>query len=164
MKLIKAIVIWVFAVLSTVVLFMGGGMQLIIDLIRWDGKYNRAYRYFMSSALAIDVMGNTLFKPLLNAVFTKKNSYSYGTDITETISSVTGKNQCIDGLTWFGRGLASILNILDKDHCYKSINDPIYHTFFSIPKKEHWFIPLSSLFVFLAILFSLWKLLVYVVY
>lgn len=78
--------------------------------------------YFLQSATDIDRFGNSNFRTLWNLFLIKKEGYQFG-KIQETISSVLGKNQRDNTLTKLGKGLVWILNVFEKDHCLKSIND-----------------------------------------
>lgn len=78
--------------------------------------------YFRSTAVNIDRFGNREFRALFNKVLIKENGYRFG-DIRETISSVLGKNQRDKTLSKTGKFLVWILDLIDKNHCEKSIED-----------------------------------------
>ena len=78
--------------------------------------------YFRSTAVNIDRFGNREFRALFNKMLIKENGYKFG-DIRETISSVLGKNQRDDTLSKWGKVLVWILDLIDKNHCEKSIED-----------------------------------------
>jgi hypothetical protein len=80
--------------------------------------------YFLSSASNLDKFGNREFRTLLNKILITKDGYKFG-NINETISSVLGKNQRDNTLTKAGKVLVWILDKIDKNHCYKSINNNI---------------------------------------
>jgi hypothetical protein len=80
------------------------------------GKYNR------DLALCKDVLGNVAGRYLFNHILIKKGGYPFGR-MQETISSALGKNQRINKLTFLGKVICWILDVIDKDHCKKSIND-----------------------------------------
>jgi hypothetical protein len=77
--------------------------------------------YFRSSAISLDRFGNREFRTLFNKVLILKNGYQFG-DIGETISSVLGKNERDKTLTKSGKILVWILDKLDKNHAFKSID------------------------------------------
>jgi hypothetical protein len=77
--------------------------------------------YFKSSAISLDRFGNREFRTLFNKVLILENGYQFG-DIGETISSVLGKNERDNTLTKAGKMLVFVLDKLDEDHCFKSIN------------------------------------------
>lgn len=87
-------------------------------------SWKRLNGYFREEAVAIDRFGNYQYHSLFNTWFVKENGYKHG-NINETISSVLGKNQRDETLTSLGRLLAKILDIIDKDHCLKSINENV---------------------------------------
>lgn len=162
MKLIINILLWAFSIVATIVLFFVGVAHAIIDAIRFGSFNRRINYYFLSTATAIDIMANTMFSNMLNAWFLRKKGYHFGKR-GETISSALGKNECIDGLTWMGRGLASILNLLDTNHCYNAIDDPTYKLVYKEPnnKVSKWITIVS--FIIVAVLFySLIKILMFI--
>lgn len=83
---------------------------------------DNAKNYFRSTAVNIDKFGNREFRTLWNCTLCIKNGYRFGNQ-EETISSVLGKNERDETLTKTGKILVFILNVIDKDHCRKSIND-----------------------------------------
>lgn len=87
--------------------------------------------YFFNLALSIDQLGNVLCAPLFNLVLIKHKriwqfeslllvSYEFGNP-DETISSVLGRNKLKNNLTYIGKTLAKILNLIEKDHVEKAI-------------------------------------------
>lgn len=78
--------------------------------------------YFISSAISLDKYGNREFRTIFNYVLKKSDGYAFGKE-NETISSVLGKNQRDNTLSFVGKLLVSFLNTLDKNHCLKSIQD-----------------------------------------
>jgi len=93
---------------------------LPLSLINWFFVKDK-WGYFKSSAVNIDKFGNREFRTLFNKVLISNKGYRFG-DIGETISSVLGKNQLTGTLTRFGKVIVWILDKIDKDHCFKSIN------------------------------------------
>ena len=78
--------------------------------------------YFRSVAISVDQNGNVICGPLFNLMLINKNGYKFGNP-DETISSVLGKNQVLNTLTFIGRGLNSLLSLIEKDHSIKSIEE-----------------------------------------
>jgi hypothetical protein len=76
--------------------------------------------YFRSTAVNIDMFGNREFRATWNKFLITKNGYKFG-DPRETISSALGKNKIKGTLTIIGKILCCILDIIDKNHCIKSI-------------------------------------------
>jgi hypothetical protein len=76
--------------------------------------------YFHQTAIDIDRFGNRNFRTLLNDTLIKDSPFRFG-DPRETISSVLGKNKEIGTLTYIGNLLANLLDLLDHNHCQKSI-------------------------------------------
>jgi hypothetical protein len=77
--------------------------------------------YFKSSAVSLDKFGNREFRTLFNKVLILENGHPFG-DIGETISGVLGKNERDQTLTKAGKILVWILDKLDKNHAFKSID------------------------------------------
>ena len=77
--------------------------------------------YFKDTAINIGRFGNREFRFSLNKYLILEKSPDRFGNIEETISSVLGKNQLSNNLTSFGNVIANILDIIEKDHCKKSI-------------------------------------------
>lgn len=78
--------------------------------------------YFKSSAITIDKLANREFRTLWNNTLKMENGYLFGAE-NETISSALGKNQRDKTLTKTGKVLVWILDIIEDNHCLKSINN-----------------------------------------
>lgn len=81
---------------------------------------DNAKGYFRSTAVNIDKFGNREFRKLWNLTLRTENGYKFGNP-DETISSALGKNERDGTLSKAGKVLVWILNVIDKDHCKKSI-------------------------------------------
>lgn len=161
-KILINFILFIVSIILTILLFIPNILHFLYSF-RWGSVIRRTQVYFLSSALAIDIMDNTMYKNLLNDWFIKKNSYKFGVR-GESVSSALGKNQCIKGLTYLGRGLASVLDIIQKDHCWISINDQIYYDVYKQPdNKVDRIVTIISLLVFLVLLFALSKLLIFII-
>ena len=77
--------------------------------------------YFKSSAINLDKFGNREFRTLLNNTLRTEKGYEFG-NINETISGVLGKNERDKTLTKTGKTLVWILDKLDNNHAFKSID------------------------------------------
>jgi len=126
-------------------------IHTVIGSFRWKGGWTYVKDAFMRGAHAIDVYGNVAYATLLNDYFIKKDGYHFGKR-GETISSALGKNWVRGTLTWLGLGLCGLLNLLDKDHCWKSIEGD----FFGIikPKPVKLWISLSFIAIALVWLYA----------
>lgn len=93
---------------------------LIINLFFVENKKG----YFKSSAISLDIYANREFRTLWNKTLRIDFGYKFGAE-GETISSALGKNQRDKTLSQAGKALVSILDFLDKKHCFKSINNQI---------------------------------------
>lgn len=77
--------------------------------------------YFKSSAINLDKFGNREFRTLLNKTLKIESGYKFG-NINETISGVLGKNERDKTLSKTGKILVWILDKIDKNHAFKSID------------------------------------------
>ena len=109
--------------LSAILLPLGLLMTFFINLYkrRWRFSFNRLDQQFLSIATSIDASGNVVCKDLFNLILIKKGGYQFGKR-KETISSVLGKNQRDGTLTKLGKKVAFILDEMDDEHCFKSID------------------------------------------
>ena len=67
-----------------------------------------------------EAFGNSEFRTLFNLALITKEGYKFG-NANETISSTLGKNEIAGTLSFVGRVLVWLLNLIDKDHCKKAI-------------------------------------------
>lgn len=93
---------------------------LPLSIINWVVVKNKK-GYFKSSAINLDKFGNREFRTLLNKTLKTTKGYEFG-NINETISGVLGKNERDKTLSKTGKILVWILNALDENHAFKSID------------------------------------------
>lgn len=84
------------------------------------GEWNQ---YNTDLAISTDQYGNGLSRYLFNQVLIKKESTHKFGNIDETISSVIGKNKLFGTLTWLGKAVDTILDLLEPDHSIKAIDN-----------------------------------------
>lgn len=156
-KLVINLILFLFSILIFILLFIPNLIHNIIDGVRYKNILRRLSYFFLSGALAMDIMGNTMFSSFLNAYFVKKGAYLYGTDRSETISSVTGKNLLLNKLTWIGIGLAAILDFAQKDHCWLSVSEEFKKNFVK-PNRMYWKDYIGGILFILLYLFLLIKI------
>lgn len=108
------------AFVAVVLFFVLTPVSLLYVMFKFGWRNFKGY--FLSQAIAIDRFGNYNFRAILNATMRKSGGTMHG-DFRETISSVLGKNKLSKDLSAAGLILAWILDLLDKDHCIKSINN-----------------------------------------
>ncbi len=77
--------------------------------------------YFLEIAVSIDQLGNVVMQHILNLLWIKRKGYKFG-NRDKTISSVLGKNQEENTLSGFGKLIVSILDTIDPDHVFDSID------------------------------------------
>lgn len=99
----------------------------IINLlcVLWDKRKHYKFLstingYFKDEALSIDIYGNRAMRTMWNLLLIKPDGYQFGRQ-GETISSVLGRNELRGKLKLLGKFLVWILNLIDKNHCIKSI-------------------------------------------
>jgi len=78
--------------------------------------------YMKDTAINVDRFGNREFRFSLNKYLITKESVNKFGSIEETISSVLGKNKLSNQLTKLGKSICWILDVIEKNHCIKSIN------------------------------------------
>ena len=94
---------------------------MFLPLTIWNYFLVNQKGYFRSSALSLDKYANREFRTLWNKYLRTESGYHFG-EIGETISSALGKNERDNTLTKTGKRLVWLLNKLDKNHAFKSID------------------------------------------
>jgi hypothetical protein len=103
------------AILISVILFPIG---FIISIF-----YPNRKKYLYNIARGIDQLGNVVCGRLFNLTLIISNSiHKFGNE-DETISSVIGKNKLANTLTFVGRLLDKLLDIIDKNHSTDAIEE-----------------------------------------
>lgn len=113
----KGFLLFIVALVLGVILYPLGIIYAFFDYL-FENKWKKM---FLSGALAIDVIGNTVCESLLNDIL-RTGGARFG-DSRETISSVLGKLQRDNKLTRLGQGLAWVLDTIEKNHCKDSIKE-----------------------------------------
>lgn len=108
-----------FAIIVLVGLSGAALIHTIVDAIRFR-SWSKLIESTGTAAYQLDIFGNVAYAPLLNAYFIREGGYHFGVK-DETVSSALGKNWTLGSLTWLGEGCVGMLNLLDRDHCYKYI-------------------------------------------
>lgn len=100
-------------------------INIFVVLFKYRKKSNffkTINEYFRQTALDIDRYGNHNFRTLWNSTMITDDGYKFG-NITETISSVLGKNEIKGTLTKTGKILVKTLNALEVNHCINAIDE-----------------------------------------
>jgi len=84
--------------------------------------YSGRRKYLYNIALGIDQLGNVVCARLFNFFLIDIDGHKFGNE-DETISGVIGKNKRKNTLTGLGIILDSILELLDKNHSIKAIEE-----------------------------------------
>lgn len=127
MKIIKDFFLFILAVsLATVLIPIGVLFAIFYFIFQWDKENAIKYfnRFFKYAAISIDQIGNFACAVLFNILLIKSNErmYRFGKE-NETISSALGKNVKADNLTILGILLNMVLNLFERNHSLKSIQD-----------------------------------------
>lgn len=117
MKLLISISLLIAALLlGTLLIPIGFLYALIKSIFKGKGE-----RYLYKVAVSIDQLGNTTCADFFGlTLISNKSLYLFGNE-DETISSVLGRNKQAGTLTFAGRLLCSILDLIEKNHVEKSI-------------------------------------------
>lgn len=122
----KYFILVIVAIILTILFVPFGILFGLISAFRYRQSGRKASVYlstlFLEIALAIDRFGNAACGDFFNALLIKHGGYHFGVG-HETISSALGKNQLRGTLTRTGKLLAGILDWIDQDHCFNSIDD-----------------------------------------
>jgi hypothetical protein len=98
--------------------------SIIINVLHPKTALDKLNQQFVDIAVSVDVTGNVVCDDLMNQIWIKKDGYKFG-NRKETISSVLGKNQLTHKLTWLGWIIAKTLDVIEKDHCFNSIDEKV---------------------------------------
>lgn len=128
-KVAKSIILAILAsCLSAIIMPTGIVVAFWFMIVRFDKNISIKYldRLFFNIAISLDILGNFVCAILFNLTLIKNNqsAYRFGKE-GETISSSLGKNLLAGNLTLIGRALNSVLNLLDRNHSIKSINNQL---------------------------------------
>jgi hypothetical protein len=100
--------------LSVVLLPIGFIFQIIVTLFRSIDTY------LFQIAKSIDQHGNLVCAELFNLTLIKRKGYKFG-DMDKTISFVLGVNAEKKTLTYLGKKVCNLLNVIEKDHVKKAV-------------------------------------------
>jgi hypothetical protein len=100
--------------LSVVLLPIGFTFQVIATLFRSIDSY------LFQIAKSIDQHGNLVCAELFNLTLIKRKGYRFG-DMDKTISYALGRNAETKTLTYLGKKVCNLLNVIEKDHVKKAV-------------------------------------------
>ena len=84
-------------------------------------SFTRIDEYCLKIAIAVDQLGNVLMQHLLNTILIRKGGYKFG-NRDETISSVLGKNRRLKTLSFPGRLIDYLLDLIESKHSLNAID------------------------------------------
>ncbi len=122
-SIMGTILAFISVILASILFPLGLAITFVINLYkrRWKFSFKRLDQQFLSIATSVDASGNVICKDLFNLVLIKKSGYQFG-GRKETISSVLGKNQRDGTLSKLGVKVCDVLDWLDEEHCFRSID------------------------------------------
>lgn len=106
------IILFFIAILLCVMLFPIGFVIAVF--------YSDAIKYIHDVCIGLDQLGNIVCSKLFNLTLTKSNYFG---NPDETISSAIGRAKLSNQLTFLGKLLDWFLNLIDKNHSIKSIEN-----------------------------------------
>jgi hypothetical protein len=115
-------------ILACVLTFFIGALSLIGSIVyylvtlKWKTGVKVLNKFFYKCALSVDQTGNVLCSVPFQFIFTKGLDVHPFGDEDDTVSYVIAMNQKKDTLTWMGRLLAAILDLLDRNHLQKALD------------------------------------------
>lgn len=110
--------------LTTILLPLGFIYEIGFSIFNFKLRGSLEYitKTLFKIAISLDQLGNVFCKSLFNDFLITKEGHKFG-DEDEVISSVLGRNNKLGTLTKVGKVLDFILNVFEKDHSIKSIED-----------------------------------------
>lgn len=78
--------------------------------------------WLIGMAMANDRLWNVMADDFFNCLLIKDKSIAAFGNGKEFVSSVLGKNEIVNNLTWCGRMLVATLNLIEENHVQKWIN------------------------------------------
>jgi hypothetical protein len=120
MKEISGLILFLTAlILASIVLPCGFLVGVIIHCFKGGLE-----DYYRRCAISIDRTGNSFCGELFNKTLAKPDGYKFG-NTKETISSAIGKNLTVNMLTWVGRRINDVLNMIQANHSINSIDNNV---------------------------------------
>jgi uncharacterized protein YehS (DUF1456 family) len=117
----KGLILFLTALLLKMIFYPIGFVYSCL-LTLFKNGYQELDNYLFKCAIADDQQANTYLAKLFNDILIKKGGHKFGNP-DETISSVLGKNFLIKKLSLAGKLLNWILNLIEKDHSIKAIEE-----------------------------------------
>lgn len=110
------------AVLTAIFGSIGLIISVVVHLVtlRFKDGLKAIDDLFLTLAITIDQLGNVLCATLFNNILIKINGYKFGSRLL-TVSYVLGMNKRKNTLTWLGKALVFLLDVIDPNHVEKAI-------------------------------------------
>lgn len=89
---------------------------------KWKSGVKELDKWFYKLALSVDQFGNVSCAKTLQVLLTKPINHPFG-DEDDTVSYCLAKNKELGSLTLLGRIIGGILDLIDKDHLAKAIDN-----------------------------------------
>lgn len=96
--------------------------EFVFNLItfRWKSGIKETNLFFERMAVSLDMFGNVACRRFLNLTMSKRKVTLFG-EYGQTVSYVLGMLARQEQLTWLGKFVVWLLNLIDTDHCEKAI-------------------------------------------
>lgn len=117
----RGLILYLTALLLKLVFYPIGFVYSCL-LTLFKNGYKELDLYLFNCAIADDQQANVYLAKLFNDILIKKYGHKFGNP-DETISSVLGRNQLKNKLSLAGKSLNWILNLFEKDHSIKAIEN-----------------------------------------
>ena len=108
----KNVILFIFSIIICVVVFP---VAFVFSIF-----FNERTEYLFNICIGLDQLGNVVCRRLFDLILVNDDYFG---NPDETISSAIGRAKLAGDLTWLGRALDMFLNLFDKNHSIKSIED-----------------------------------------
>lgn len=112
-------------ILTTILTFVSFVFTPIYYIVtfKWKKGLNELDRWFFKLALSVDQFGNVSCAKFLQVTMSK-SGHKFGNE-DDTVSYVLGRLKYQDDLTWFGRVVVLILDVIENDHVEMAVDKKI---------------------------------------
>lgn len=118
-KFFLGLMLFIVSIALTAVGTPWGLIEFVIDKF-YQKRFWKALAIFgeliLVFAILVDISANIIMQVPFNRLLISSDGYQFGNRM-DTISFVLGHNQEHDKLTQLGKGLCSVLDLFEEDHC-----------------------------------------------
>jgi hypothetical protein len=115
-------------IISVILIISLGFISLVFNIfyffitLKWRGGSKVLGRWFAKIALSIDQLGNVVCGTPFNLSLIKRDSKDLFGGEDDTVSYILAKNFKTDSLTWLGRAISYLLDLIDRGHLQKALD------------------------------------------